>query len=235
MNEIASRLNWLDFLLLFILATSLIASLARGFTREIAGLVALLLGILLGMWFHGAVGSVFLPYVSAPQIADFLGFGVIFFAITAVGAVAGFLIAKVLRVAGLSLFDRLLGGAFGLLKGALFGAIIIFAMLAFAPKGPPESVSRSVVAPYITWTTDLLAAIAPRELRDAVERNMTAMRGMWEKAPAVIRQLPGTETPAAPPPTASPKPAPAQSPAGKPSPNKARLHSRGIRQIEGSC
>lgn len=94
MNEIASRLNWLDFLLLFILATSLITSLARGFAREIAGLVALLLGILLGMWFHGTVGAFFLPYVSAPQIADLLGFGVIFFAITAIGAVAGFLISR---------------------------------------------------------------------------------------------------------------------------------------------
>ncbi len=231
MNEIVNSLNWLDYLLLGILVSSLVASLVRGFVREIAGLVALLLAILLGMWFHGAVGSFFVPYVAEPRIADWLGFGVIFFAITGLGGLAGFLIAKVVSVAGLSIFDRLLGGAFGLMKGALMGAIVVFALLAFTPKGPPESVSTSLVAPYVTWTADVLAAMAPRELRDAVERNLTALRDIWQQAPGLIPDMPGANVPTG----ADPQPAPPRSPSAKPSPNNAGLHSGNSPQAEKVC
>ncbi len=234
MTEIASQLNWLDYLLLFILATSLIASLARGFVREIAGLVALLLAILLGMWFYGTAAAFFLPYVSAPQIADFLGFGLIFFAVVSIGGLAGFLVAKVVSVAGLSLFDRLLGGAFGLLKGALMGAIVVFALLAFTPKGPPEAVSRSMVAPYVTWTADVLAAIAPREVRDAVERNVTALRGIWENVPVSMPSLPDKDPKSGQPPTAMPRVTP-QPQGAKPPPNRACLPESDASRLGDAC
>lgn len=223
MNDAAAQLNWLDYLLLFILASSLIASLVRGFAREIAGLVALVLGVLLGMWFHGAVGAWLLPYVSSPDIADWLGFAAIFFGVTTLGALVGYVIAKMLSVAGLSLFDRLVGGAFGLLKGALLGAILVFAILAFSPKGPPQSVSGSVVTPYVTWTVDVLAAMAPRELKDVVDQNIAVLRGLWDQVPSGVPGLPGTEAPVRSPQPADPQTPPAVKPREKPSPNKAGL------------
>jgi membrane protein required for colicin V production len=232
--------------LLFILVVSLVTSLARGFVKEIAGLVALLLAILLGMWFHGSIGAFFLPYVSAPQIADLLGFGVIFFGITAVGGVVGLVIAKALSVAGLSLFDRLLGGAFGLLKGALMGAILVFALLAFSPKGPPEAVSRSMVAPYVTWTADVLAAIAPRGVRDSVERNASVLRQLWDQGSHLLPKLPDAGSQPAQPPSTTPKPKPQpraghqprpfqQPGAGQPSPQPARALDGVIHPLKDAC
>jgi membrane protein required for colicin V production len=188
MNELANQLNWLDYLLLLILAASFLASLARGFTREIAGFVALILGLLLGLWFHGNVGNVLLPYVSAPQIASALGFCTIFFSAIALGGVVGYLMSKAMKVAGLSLVDRAVGGAFGLAKGALFGAVVLLGMLAFAPDGPPQSVSQSVVAPYVLWTADVLAPLAPKQLKDAVFQNGERLRNLWKQTP--LPQLP---------------------------------------------
>lgn len=190
MNELANQLNWLDYLLLLILGASFLASLARGFTREIAGFVALVLGLLLGLWFHGSIASILLPYVSAPQIASFLGFCVIFFAVISLGGIVGYLMSKAMKVAGLSLFDRAIGGAFGLVKGALFGAVVLFAMLAFAPDGPPKSVSQSVVAPYVMWTADVLAPLAPKQMKDAVLQNGERLRNLWKSTP--LPQLPST-------------------------------------------
>lgn len=226
MSEFAAQLNGLDYLLLFLLVSSLVASLMRGFAREIAGLVALVLGVLLGMWFHGAVGAWFLPYVSSSEIADWLGFAVIFFGVTTLGGVVGFVIAKMISVAGLSLFDRLVGGAFGLLKGALLGAILVFAILAFSPQGPPQWVKQSMVAPYVTWTADVLAAMAPRQLKDVVNQNIAALRSLWQQAPGALPG--GTPVPE------GHQATPAKQPAAKPSPNKAERHYPS-RAAQGVC
>lgn len=224
MSDLVHQLNWLDYLLLFILAASLAASLARGFTREILGFVALVLGLLLGMWFHGTVGGFLLPYVSEPAIASFLGFCAIFCAVTVIGGVVGYVMSKAMKMAGLSLIDRLAGGAFGLVKGALFGAVILFAMLAFAPGGPPRSVSSSVVAPYVMWSADVLAPLAPRELKDVVERNGERLREMWRNTPLPpLPSLPGSAPKGSPP--ASPEGGSQQEPQPhrRPTQNRAAL------------
>lgn len=174
-----SQLNYLDFILLMILGTSVVASVVRGFTREVAGLIALILGVLLGLWFHGAVANFVLQYVSAPEVAKMIGFGVIFLGVIVIGGFIGSVASKVLQVTGLSLLDRTAGAAFGLLKGGLFGAIIIFALLAFSPGGPPHDVRTSKVAPYVLWSARLLATLAPAEVKNAVVRNAEVIQETW--------------------------------------------------------
>lgn len=173
------QLNYLDFLLLAIIGASVLASVIRGFTRELAGLLALVVGVLVGLWFHGALASVLMNYISSPEIARMVGFGVIFFGIVVIGGFVGSAAAKVLQVTGLSLFDRLAGGAFGFVKGCLFCAVILLAMLAFNPGGPPAALNKSFVAPYVIWSADLIAALAPADIKAAVARNAKAIEEGW--------------------------------------------------------
>jgi membrane protein required for colicin V production len=189
-SESFSQMNGLDYVLLILLVGSLVASVARGFTREIIGMVALAAGSLLGLWFHGSVGALVAPYIGQPDLADLIGFGIVFFGVLAVGGAIGHLLSKVWKVTGLSLVDRLAGGMFGLVKGALMGAVIILVMVAFSPTGPPEFVKESKVAPYVMWGTNALAAMAPRELRDVVERNIATLRGLWQQGPGLLPTLP---------------------------------------------
>lgn len=190
MNEAFSQMNGLDYVLLILLVGSLAASIARGFTREIIGLVALAAGSVLGLWFHGAVGALIAPYIGQPELADLVGFGIVFFGVLAAGGAIGHLLSKLWKVTGLSLVDRLAGGMFGLVKGALMGAVIIFVTVAFSPTGPPGFVKESKVAPYVLWSANALAAIAPRELRDVVERNIATLRGLWQQGPGLLPTFP---------------------------------------------
>jgi membrane protein required for colicin V production len=178
--EWLSQLNYLDIVLLIIVCASVIASVVRGFTRELAGLVALILGVVLGLWFHGSVASAVMEYVSSPEVARMVGFGVIFLAVVAIGGFVGAAASKMLQVTGLSLFDRLAGAAFGLLKGSLFCAVILFALLAFTPGGPPQAVSQSRVAPYVMWSAHVVAALAPAEVKAAVAHNAELIQETWE-------------------------------------------------------
>src|SRR5438874_1651334 len=127
-------MNWLDILLLLLLLFSTVTSLRKGFSREIIGLIATFLAILCGIWFYGLAGSFLLPYVSSPSIAHLAGFLLVFIGVILLGSVTGVIVGRFIRTVGLSWVDRILGGAFGLVRGVLLSIAVIMAIMAFSPN-----------------------------------------------------------------------------------------------------
>lgn len=137
-------MNWLDIVLLLILAWNVATSFRTGLTREILSLASVILALLLGLWCYGSVGSYLAPYVSSHALANLLGFFVVFCCVLLAGSVANFIVGKFLKVTGLSIVDHALGAAFGVVRGLLIGIALIMAVMAFSPAGrPPQSVVRS--------------------------------------------------------------------------------------------
>ena len=108
-------MNWLDAVLLLLLAWSMVTAFRKGFTREIIGVISVIVGILAGVWFYGSAARILLPYVSSRAAANFGGFLAVFCGVLLLGALVSYLVRKFLRLTGLSFFDRLLGAGFGLL------------------------------------------------------------------------------------------------------------------------
>lgn len=165
-----TALNWLDYVLLLILAGSVLSSFWNGFTREIVGLVCTILAIVLGLWFYGLAGGFLLPFVSSPAVAHFCGFLIVFIGVQLLGSLVGWIANRILKAAKLSFLDRLLGAAFGLARGALIATAVVMAVTAFAPgvkpAEAPESVVDSRIAPYVLDAARAVTLIAPRELKD---------------------------------------------------------------------
>jgi len=175
-------MNWLDVVLLIVLLTSVVTSFSAGLARELMGLVSLVLALVLAIWFYGTAGAFLLPYVSSPAIAHFCGFLIVFCGVLVLGAVAGRLLGRLMKVAGLSFVDRLLGAAFGVVRGLLISIAIILAMLAFAPKSPPSAVVNSRVAPYVVDAARMLATLAPHELKEGFRRSYDQVKSIWADA-----------------------------------------------------
>jgi len=161
--------NWLDYLLAALVAASLLAGFLKGLARSLIGLVAVVVGFLCGLWFYGVAGAFFYEYLSSRQLAHFLGFLIIFFAVVLLGALLAGLLARLLKWAKLGWLDRLMGGAFGLLRGVLLAAALVLAIMAFAPKPPPRSVAGSRLAPYMLEAGRLIVALAPYEVRHSFQ------------------------------------------------------------------
>jgi len=189
--------NWLDLLLILILASSIFTSMRKGLTREVIGLVSAILGVFLGIWFYGLAGAFFLPYTSSPAVANFCGFAVVFGGTLLAGALLSWVIKKFLKMAGLSWADYLLGAGFGLLRGAIVSIAIVMAIVAFAPgtKGaPPASVTESTIAPYMIEASRALVIIAPRELKDGFTTNYGQVKRVWNDAvKTTMEKLPRVE------------------------------------------
>lgn len=172
-------MNWLDIVVLLIIGLSVLTGLTRGFARVGIGMVAAVMGVILGLWFHGSIGSFFLEYVSAPYVANFLGFVIIFVGFLILGAAVGALLAHLFRWAGLGWLDRLIGGAFGLLRGVVVAAVLILVLMAFSQKPPPTSIVQSRVAPYIVDAASVLASIAPKSFKDGFQASYDRVKKAW--------------------------------------------------------
>jgi len=188
-------MNWLDIVLLLILAVSVATSFRKGFSREIIGLVTVVAAILLGIWFYGLAGALFLPYLSPPGAAHLAGFAIVFAGVLLVGALVSAIVGKFLRVTGLSIFDHLLGAGFGLARGLLIAVALLLAIMAFSPSGhPPASVVESRTAPYVIDGARVVAAMAPHEIRDGFRKSYAQVKLVWEKSfEDGLRKLPGGE------------------------------------------
>ena len=188
-------MNWLDAVLVLILALSIFAGIRKGLSRQIVGLVAAIVAIVVGLWSYGLVGGILEPYLSSRRLANFLGFVVIFCGVMILGAIVGYLIHKFLKFTGLSFFDRVLGGGFGLLRGALIAAALVLGIMAFSAEGkPPQSVVQSRVAPYAVGAARIFASMAPHELREGFRKTYSEVKTIWSRSiEKELRETPRTD------------------------------------------
>jgi membrane protein required for colicin V production len=176
-------MNWLDIVLILILATSIFTSFRNGFSREVIGLVAVVLALILGLWFYGVAGGLLAPHLNSRTAANLAGFFLVFFGVLLLGVVVNFVLGKVLRTTGLSIFDHLLGALFGAVRGIVISMALIVGIMAFAPgEKPPASVVRSRVAPYVIDGARLCAAMAPHELKEGFRKRYSQVKSAWGRA-----------------------------------------------------
>jgi membrane protein required for colicin V production len=172
-------LNWIDLLLLLVIGSSVLAGLVAGFARVGVGFAAMILGMFCGFWFYGIVAAYVLDYVSSRAIANLIGFFVILAGVLILGAIVGRILAKFFKWVGLSWLDRLLGGAFGIVRGFVIAAGMVTVLLAFAPSPPPRSVVDSKLLPYVINVSDVLAALTPREIKDSFYATKDKVKALW--------------------------------------------------------
>jgi len=176
-------MNWLDGVLLLILALSVAAGFRKGLSRQAIGLVSVVLAIVLGLWLYGLVGAYLAPYVSSRRLANFGGFVLVFCGVMVAGSLVGFAVGKILKFTGLSFLDRLLGAGFGVLRATLISVALILGLMAFSAEGkPPQSVVRSRVAPYAVGAARVFAAMAPHEMKEGFRRSYGEVKAAWNRS-----------------------------------------------------
>ena len=174
-------MNWVDVLLLLVIGLSVASGFGSGFARVGIGFIAAVFGIVCGFWFYGVAAAYVLDYVSSRAIANLVGFFVIFLIIVVLGAIVGRILAKFFKWVGLSWFDRLLGGGFGLLRGVVIAIALVTVLLAFAPSPPPHSVTDSKLMPYVIDASNILSDITPREIKDSFQDTKDKVKRIWSE------------------------------------------------------
>jgi membrane protein required for colicin V production len=156
--------NWLDFLLVLILLTSLILGFIKGLVRQVIGILAVIVGLILALAFYPVVASAFGTLVKDSNVSSFLGFLLIFVGVLITGWLVGRMFSKAIK-GPLKFLNHAMGGGLGLLKGALICGILVFAMLVFPVNS--DALRNSVIAPPCVEVTRGLIDLIPAELKEA--------------------------------------------------------------------
>ena len=174
-------MTWVDYLLLFIIGWSVLSGFVAGFARVGIGTAATFIGMFAGFWFYGTAGAYVLDYVSSRAIANLIGFFLVFGGIVLLGALLSRLLASLFKWVGLSWMDRLLGGAFGAVRGILMSIALVTVLLAFAPNPPPRSIVESRVMPYVVDASNVLSWATPHEIKDSFRETREKVKRIWEE------------------------------------------------------
>lgn len=175
-------MNLLDVLLVIIVGTSVVAGFMGGFARVGIGFLAALCGVLAGFWFYGIPAAWFHDHiVHSETAANLLGFFAVFFAFVLVGALIGKLLSKLFKWTGLSWLDRLMGAAFGLVRGAVIGVAFVAVLMAFTPKPVPNWMVDSRLLPYAIDAGDAFSIFAPNAIKEGFAQTMSEIRKLWDE------------------------------------------------------
>ena len=151
-----------DWVIVAVILLSVVEAASAGFFQGAFAIAGLVLGYLLAAWNYHSLANRFREYGSA-WLIEIAAFLVILSAVMLLAGIAGRISRWIMREAGLSMLDRLLGGALGLLRGCLVVALVLVSMATFTPTS--KWLQGSELAPYFLVVGRAAIWVAPTELR----------------------------------------------------------------------
>jgi len=151
----------IDILIAVIIAASIIMGIVRGFVKEAISVAALVVAIWAALYFGPSVGKISEGWLGSPGLQMLFGRILVFLVILALGGLLGWGIGKIVRMSALSGFDRVLGSAFGAVRGVLLVAVAVIAGQAggFDQDG---WWLESRLIPHIEVVADWIRVMAPK-------------------------------------------------------------------------
>jgi membrane protein required for colicin V production len=149
-----------DWLLVAIVFVSAAMAFRRGIIRVLFSLAGLIVGILVASWNYLSLAARIHPWVTSVPTAQVLAFLTIILVVWFVFAAAAGFVRRAVKAVGLGFADRLLGAAFGGVRGVLLGIAMLMALAAFAPDS--SWVRESALAPYFLEGAHAVSFVVPQ-------------------------------------------------------------------------
>lgn len=146
-----------DWLIIGLVALSAVASLWRGFTREAISLGAWITAFFVATMFAPAMGVALEDIVPHDQGRQIAAFGILFVLTLIAGSLLGYVLGQLIRATGLGFADRVLGMAFGLVRGVILAlAIVMVANIALDASDTPRPAwfKDSLLVPHLLLLED---------------------------------------------------------------------------------
>ena len=177
------QLTSFDIAVLLISAILIAHGIWVGCIRQLASILALVVGFVAAGRLCNDFYHTILPFISSPNLAFIISYLLLFIAIYLAVILLGMGLKKVVDIALLAWFDRVLGGLLGAAK-ALFIASLAFMIISSFVSGSNNLLRRSITYPYLSFSSEYIL----RLIRDADLRS-----SFRPKEPAIRKPLPPVE------------------------------------------
>ena len=129
-------MTWFDYVVLLVIGVSALVAVMRGFVREVLSLVSWVAAFVAASAFAGKVAPLLPAAIPNDSLRMLAAFVLVFGAILLLMVVITLAIVELVRVVGLGFVDRVLGLAFGLVRGLLI--VLIAVLLAGLTRLPED-------------------------------------------------------------------------------------------------
>ena len=164
----------LDWLILFIVGASVLLALSQGFIVEMFSLGGAVLGLVGAAWGYPLLTPLFQNWVKLTPMAQLLSFLTIFFVLFLAMGVTGRLLSHAAKETGMRWADRVMGAAFGLVRGIVVAAVLVLAFATFYPDA--RTISGSAFGPRLLGVARAASWLAPAEVRERFQQGATQLR-----------------------------------------------------------
>jgi membrane protein required for colicin V production len=153
-------MNWLDIVIIIVLAIQTFTGLSQGLIKALLGLVGLIVGIILAGRFYENLGSSLFSFISNPDVANAAAFIAILIVVWAVFSIVATILTKVVSAVFLGWVNRLGGAVFGFIMGAFFvGA----ALTVWAKFFGNDSLADSLLATFLLDKFPIVLGLLPSQ------------------------------------------------------------------------
>jgi membrane protein required for colicin V production len=167
MNEVVPQLGWVDWALFAVLVVSVVVGLWRGLVFEVLSLVGWVVAFIAAQAFAPGVAAVLPIGVPGSALNHGVAFALTFVLALVIWALGSRLLRMIIHATPLQPVDRMLGGVFGLARGAvLLLAVATVVMLSPAQRSVAWQQSRGAA-----WLATALQGLKP-VLPDAIGQRL---------------------------------------------------------------
>jgi membrane protein required for colicin V production len=150
-------LSAVDWILLAVLALSLLLGLWRGIVQEVLSLAGWVAAFYVSQM-YAPIAAAWLPMEGSSQMLRYAaGFVVVFVAVLVATVLVSFVVKKLISAVGLGPLDRLLGSLFGLMRGV----VILLAVTVLVGMTPMRETLAWKQAQGAQWLQQFLHVLKP--------------------------------------------------------------------------
>lgn len=140
----------IDYIIIAIIAFSIIVSLLRGFVREVMSLASWVVAFIVASQFYPYLANL-LTQIESEYVRNGVAIAILFVLTLIVGAIVNYVISQLVDKTGLSGTDRVLGACFGFLRGVLIVAALLFFVDTFTNFNQNEMWITSKLIPHFAF------------------------------------------------------------------------------------
>jgi len=157
-------MNWLDIVILVLIAISTLLGLRTGIIKAALSLVGVIVGVILAGRYYVPLSEQ-LSFISQAGVARTVAFAIILVGVMVLAAVLASVLKRAVSLVMLGWVNRLGGAIFGLAMGAIFCAAVLATWVGFLGAG--ETIIQSIITPVLLEYFPVVLALLPSEF-DAV-------------------------------------------------------------------
>jgi membrane protein required for colicin V production len=162
-------MNWLDIVIILVLASFVISAYSAGLIREVVTLVAIVAGIIIASLLYDDLAADVLVFIDSEAGAEAVSFLVLFGSAYLIGQIVAYTLKTGASLLMLGWADHLGGAAFGLLKGLAVVEVLLIVFAAFPELRLDGVVEGSSLGSFFVDDVPVVLAIMPGSFNDRVD------------------------------------------------------------------